>query len=310
MFGYVYSRTKHKVYSKVPDSIYILTGSDGFLTNSAKVYRRNLMYITMISFSLVYVGYDREIKSIFGISFEEAMMINDFIPLLVAAIIYELVMLFTQLGECRSRWYGNYFENQEKEKNMQIIKEKIRLGHPNLYENIGSCTYSKVSKSIAIHDMQFLASVNHIYKSMEQYGEPFHRELENVRDSLKKYTANASYPTQDHVISITDSLSLASHRFTKTMEELEPHIIRLNSSRSNDLLHEIKIQREQNREVIDLLEKFIVTPKKYLLLDFYMPLAFSLSTIGYISFKSITLNEISNEISNEIVSKIQLILIQ
>ncbi|EHH2490357.1 hypothetical protein J7X65_000995 [Vibrio parahaemolyticus] len=97
--------------NKEKNNIYILSGVEDYLTESAKKYKRNLMYciFLIITLSLFkHLDLVKSFKSILGFSIneDEGIPVDLVIALISGVCVYEFSMLITYKKTCDSHWFG------------------------------------------------------------------------------------------------------------------------------------------------------------------------------------------------------------
>ncbi|MDQ2216408.1 hypothetical protein [Vibrio parahaemolyticus] len=205
----------------------VLSGVEDYLTESAKKYKRNLMYSMLIIFTLTLINSSKLIDStgftsLFGFQLNGKDVVPFYIVIAVLTVVclYECVMLFTYKEVCDNHWFGNGFiknvsEPNETKKESRRFEERIKL-------------------------------INYEFQSEQEIKRRFEQQAEEIKQIIE----NKLFPDLDSVVELRLS----------ELQQIKGAFYRQKGAGSSTELIETNYEnqvREKYEDIINSLERYL-----------------------------------------------------
>ncbi|WP_146449953.1 hypothetical protein [Vibrio kanaloae] len=269
------------------ENIYILDGVEDFLTNAAKVHKRNLMYSSLIGFAVAVLGHDRSVNALFGFRLTgEGIPVNHILPFILLVCFYEIFMLWSYKDLCKSQWIGEKLENKiKKEPNsyrrkfetgftisnghLQHINREVKFG---IYKSLANYqVYMKLSEKMAD---EFRNQDKEVYKSNQK---KLIEDAETIIEHIKKHHHSSIpailQPLESSIKNFRD------HTYCMS-EKCNEFISCANESHSEYEKWRRIVQRElddlknNSDEIITLLKGMQGSYRRFMFVDIILPISF------------------------------------
>lgn len=253
-----------------PQTIYLLDGVEDYLTESAKKHKRNLIYASFICATLSVLGIGQTFKSIFGFQLTTPISNDSLLLLLSLTCVYEIIMLISYWSHCRSHWFGKNLQRKFESDGMnrtgvEKFKANIELSH---HINGSQLSNREVIKNIEDFSAESISMINAKFREMKN----------TLKETYPTYGFN-SLPDQDKhtqiLERIEDAISIMNNFNSDWNTELEEK----NRIWNEDIQSICRKINHSYDEILKELRTLKTSPKRFIFLDFILPISIGLLSI-------------------------------
>ncbi|PST95705.1 hypothetical protein C9I87_08625 [Photobacterium iliopiscarium] len=296
--GMLGEKIKNMFVQKEPAPIYFLSGVEDYLTESAKKYKRNLLYSSGIIVVLTIMkcfGDIDSFDSFLGFRTKESVPIEFIISIVVVVCIYELFMLSIYRRVCDCHWFGKAFQNNKDKSKSDIqyfkeVIEKVSYDFCDLSINKESLKVNldSVTVGLSIWDdtvKEFISSYcSQIYKFENEVKQGCAKLDSNIDEELKlKLLKQISDQSEIYFKSLSNNLTLkvdnTISNLGKCNEEHNGYVIGKIEEHNGHVIGKIEENINAYRDLSRLLQNVSKPDKLIIILEIYLPLIFGVAAI-------------------------------
>ncbi|CAH7279452.1 membrane hypothetical protein [Vibrio chagasii] len=287
-------------------NLYVASGGDDFLTTSAKIHKRNLMYSALLCIVISIIGYDKTFDSIFGfkISDDNGIPSVSIITILVTICFYELISLCSYFKLCRSLWLWRDVNSDKKEGdviNNKSISESLKIGlfmydadAKKLERFITRITSESLSTYRIYKKIQENTNKYVVYSKDDGYGFAVDKDKINESEIILNQILDAikSGDNEGAIKGLVNDKieKYINHRIAhdQLIQDVDNNIINLKSEIEKELKSIQTFLTRLNNSTDKLIYQFENIQagyKRYIIMDFIVPSSFGLVAIliGFLS---------------------------
>ncbi|MEZ8060450.1 hypothetical protein [Vibrio splendidus] len=219
--------------------VYFVGDVSEFLTDDAKVHKRNLMYVSVILLAFSYAIGVNSIKSAFGFEFDQPISAVTCVFILNLVVAYELFMLLEKFSDCKLQWFYQTLDEKGKLPRLKETVEKFQKTFPASTEHLKVRTFNIKSITSEIERSQdnlqsakeewSNSGIKNEINILEGKINDFSDLLTEFRDKIKSIDDEATR------IDLSDRLDCLKG-YHQVVESLEASIRNINSHLSYDYL--------------------------------------------------------------------------
>ncbi|MCS0138663.1 hypothetical protein NDJ13_09595 [Vibrio alginolyticus] len=286
-------------------NLHVATGGDDFLTTSAKIHKRNLMYSALLCVVVSIVFYDENFDSVFGfkISGDSGIPSITIISILLVVCIYELISLILYFKLCRALWLwrGQNSDREDDVRDYNSTTEIIKIGLF-MYEK----DKKRLDNSIKRLNRELLNTyriysgikrdMNRyiVYEKNDGYGNVIDLEtlkgIDLIVDSLiKEINVEKNDKLERPINDKIESYIRHRYKYEQLNKEIESNFLAIKKEIEDNtvtLNGFIKRLSDKNDKLISKFEKTQAGYIRYIMMDFLIPSIFAIFAI-YIGIVSI-----------------------
>ncbi|MFH4543403.1 hypothetical protein [Vibrio alginolyticus] len=288
-------------------NIYILGGVEDFLTTTARIHKRNLLYSSLICLMVSLIAYNKSFDSIFGFKVTGDEISADIIILmLIVVCCYEFLSLWQCLKTCKSHWQGESLlnlinsesESKEPDRFKKLISASLLIDEDDKNKFSKEITDQVEEMGVQIRIANELAS--HFTKSLEDLTSEYakaavkhtnqQRQLveisvrdnrEYVPDSMKENFDQECYRVGKVFSKISDKLTYIDHMYESHREvaKVVEKIKICSTDWEKNIENKLSCLGEKSEEVKNILHSINGTYSRQVQIHFIIP-----TIIFFISF--------------------------
>ncbi|HCG8740306.1 TPA: hypothetical protein NJ565_000241 [Vibrio parahaemolyticus] len=279
--------------------VFILSGVEDYLTESAKKYKRNLMYCTFLILTLSLLeqlDYVSGFKSLLGITVSKEVPIDLVIGIISIVCAYELTMLASYFDVCESHWFGREFLGKKNEGNEAKVvyfeKELRNVSYD--FESLETILSSDFNVQEAFNDVldeKYVGGWEHLLvKSFNDYvseqGDSLISQLQQqkskAKDNIDDELLRSTYEVEvsKFIKSLQSPIDQKINQRLVSLERLKDEITSFNSSWKKRVDEKIQRNIVSNTNLSRIIESVSRPHKTIVFFEIYFPLLVGSFSIG------------------------------
>ncbi|EPH6376560.1 hypothetical protein ACS0KR_004110 [Vibrio alginolyticus] len=292
--------------------LYLLDGVEDFLTNSARIHKRNLMFFSSACLTISFLGQGKVFDSVLGFKFEgSSVTSNQILFILIIATLYELIVLWCHYGLCKTHWIGGNLARkinaEEKRKTNEPDKFKGNISVGLLMSN---CEIDEFENKVKDIECEIESGAKDIIKKLDLFNERIEKINEKTLDDncfdkmelaaekirhindLDPRTDKGDY-SQSYLGFLTDikseyesflfsvqGSSQEVNRKNEIIKSSTDEIVKIINNPQSNAIKEISSVREKISHLENQFNSIQIGSLRFVILDFIIPTVFCIMSLS------------------------------